>query len=182
MTRIDRILFPTDFSNGSDMAADHAASIAARFESAVDVIHVWSPPLELDSIIATVAAKETEHMREKLMAEFMKTRGGPKLVATIAQVEAHDVEPVRGRIEAGLPSRVILDLTASGDYDLIVMASHGRSGLADVLIGSCTERVVRRSTVPVLVVPIPHEERRPLLWSGEDNFESGWVTTTQAQA
>ena len=68
------------------------------------------------------------------------------------------------------------DLAQRYDYQLIVMASHGGSGLADALIGSCVDRVVRRSPIPVLVVPIAREALGRHSWPELDDAELfGWV-------
>ena len=58
------------------------------------------------------------------------------------------VETARGR---GRPDKLILDQAETGDYDLVIIGSHGRDGLARVLLGSVAEKVVRRSPIPVLV-------------------------------
>jgi universal stress protein A len=125
-----------------------------------------------DSVPDTSASQN----RASVMGDFLRHHSKPQLEAVLRRLVELGVTEVRGRLLAGNPSRIIIDLAANGEYQLVVMASHGHSGLADALIGSCVDRVVRRSPVPVLVVPIPREAlgRQPA--SEMDDTELfGWV-------
>ena len=67
---------------------------------------------------------------------------------------------VRGRLEAVSPKNAILTAAQSGDYDLIVMGTRGRGGLAHIFLGSVAEKIVRCSPVPVLTVHAGHADAR----------------------
>ena len=67
---------------------------------------------------------------------------------------------LRQEVEIGTPYRRIVDKAAAESVDIIVMSTHGRTGLAHMLIGSVTERVLRRASCPVLAVPAPRRTKR----------------------
>jgi len=77
---------------------------------------------------------------EHFLAEFQ--RGGAK---------------IKGWIDVGEPYQTILEVTKEAGYDLIVMGTHGRTGLAHFLMGSVAERVVRQAHSPVLTIPLPRK-------------------------
>lgn len=177
MTAFQHILLPTDFSAGAEIAARHAAELARRYEATIDVVHVWTPPRDMEELVRWLSEDDSRDKRQATMGEFLKTRSGPLLRELLTFLEGQGVREVRGRLEPGQPSRVILDMAAGGRYDAIVMATHGGTGLAEVLIGSCVERVVRRCPIPVLVVPVPREQRQPhAVRDDGSDVPSGWVT------
>ena len=67
---------------------------------------------------------------------------------------------VRREVEIGTPYKRIVDKAEAAGVDMIVMSTHGRTGLAHMLIGSVTERVLRRAPCPVLAVPAPRRTKR----------------------
>jgi nucleotide-binding universal stress UspA family protein len=75
----------------------------------------------------------------------------------IQQAEAAGVDTIEGVVAQGAPHRAILDYVDEQDIDLIVMGTHGRTGLDRYLLGSVTEKVVRLSDAPVLTVRMPAE-------------------------
>jgi nucleotide-binding universal stress UspA family protein len=176
MKRVRRILLPTDFSDSAATAGEFAADLALRYDAGIDVVHVFKGAQDLEPFVDWLELDESSQTRASVMGDFLRHHAKPRLTTVLQKLAEFGVPQVRGRVLAGNPSRIILDLAASGDYQLIVMASHGGSGLADALIGSCVERVVRRSPVPVLVVPIPREVLGRQSWPEMDDAELfGWV-------
>src|SRR5262245_21034357 len=150
MRDIQRILVPVDFSSCSLAAVDYAAFLASALGATIDVMHAWHPPYEIGSLLhASTHGPEAD--RRETLAEFMQTQAGQDLKHVLARLEARGLD-VQGRLEAGNPRRAIVDAAGTGGYDLIVMGTHGRTGLAHVVMGSVAEWVVRHCTVPVLTV------------------------------
>jgi nucleotide-binding universal stress UspA family protein len=176
MKRVRRILLPTDFSDSAAAAGEFAADLALRYDAGIDVVHVFKGAQDLEPFVDWLELDETSQTRASVMGDFLRHHAKPRLTTVLQKLVEFGVPQVRGRLLAGNPSRIIIDLAGSGDYQLIVMASHGGSGLADALIGSCVERVVRRSPVPVLVVPIPREVLGRHSWPEMEDAELfGWV-------
>jgi nucleotide-binding universal stress UspA family protein len=203
MNRVRRILLPSDFTDSAATAGEFAADLALRYDAGIDVVHVFKSAQDLEPFVdwleldraarveldraARVAGAPTRtsvpnpgasasQSRASVMGDFLRHHAKPRLEAVLSRLVELGVAHVRGRLLAGNPSRIIIDLAANGEYQLVVMASHGHSGLTDALIGSCVDRVVRRSPVPVLVVPIPREALGRQSWAEMEDAELfGWV-------
>ena len=136
-----KILVPVDFSDCSKSALEYAVSIAWCFQGTVDVLHVWeAPPAGYQDVQALhwVLDDVRQEAREEL-DEFIE--------ATVKTDVA-----VRPLLQLGDPQEAILRHAAKGGYDLLVMGTHGRTGLAHLFLGSVAERVVRQSRTPVLTI------------------------------
>ena len=135
----ERILLPTDGSDASDRAVAQAVGLAEELGATLHVLFVvedlpYSPEMMDDSVEA--------RLREV---------GGDALERVREQAGAASVEIVTA-LEQGVPHETILAYADDEDCDLIVMGTHGRSGLDRYLLGSVTERVVRAADCPVLTV------------------------------
>jgi nucleotide-binding universal stress UspA family protein len=155
--QINKVLVPVDFSSCSDAAVDYAAFVSSTFHASIDVMHVWSPPEEL-ARLADGSSITDPVGRQQVLAEIVKTHAGEQLEAVLQRLDEAGVENARGRLERGTPHRAIAEVADADGYDLIVMGTHGRTGLSHALVGSVTERVVRSSTVPVLSVHWSEQE------------------------
>jgi universal stress protein A len=145
---IQRILVPVDYSQGSGAALTEAARLAAGLSATVDVIHVWDRPSYLsETVVVGNPGSErplTEVFRENAEAEMKAFIAGLTLPAGV---------PIRTRLLSGNPAGRVLEELRVGDHHLVVMGTHGRTGLKHVLLGSVAEKVVSLSPVPVLTVP-----------------------------
>jgi nucleotide-binding universal stress UspA family protein len=134
----ETILVPTDGSAQSDAALDHAVGLARHHGAAVHLLYVADT--NRDSLTAqggrVIDALEQE---------------GERITSDAVDRVGADVEVVDA-VETGGPVETILDYADSVGADLVVMGTHGRRGLDRYLLGSTTERVVRRSPIPVLTV------------------------------
>ena len=143
----DHILLPTDGSEGAAAVADHVGVLADRFDATVHVLAVADTRNRFESPSSGIAPdvwEESEHERaEAAVAETVEILP-----------DSTEVERV---VESGVPHEVILEYGEEQGMDVIVMGTHGRTGLDHYLIGSVAERVVRQSTVPVLTVRIGEE-------------------------
>jgi universal stress protein A len=143
--QIARILCPTDFSQGSHVALEVAAAIAQRFDASVDVLHVWTPPTIVAFDAAIVPSPEdltalTESLQLSLDAAIAK------LPLPRERVDKHLVQ--------GSDWREIIEVAERLRSDLIVVGTHGRTGVSHLLLGSVAEKVVRTAKRPVLTVPL----------------------------
>ncbi|AQL42315.1 hypothetical protein BV210_06125 [Halorientalis sp. IM1011] len=130
----DRILVPTDRSDPARRALAQAADLADRYDATVTVLHVVDTR-ELDS--DDEVDEHTETARTEL----------------VAALDDLDIDPTpEAAVRAGIPSETILDYADEVGIDLIVMGTHGRTGVRRYLLGSVTEKVVRLSDIPVLSV------------------------------
>lgn len=145
-----RILVPVDFSPCSRGALGFAIELAASLQAALEVLHVWEPP---QYVVSDVPVYPPDRPPTTLRA-LAREAAGQEMEQLLKHVAPGRADELGVRIEVGDPLEVIL--AASGDYDMIVMGTHGRSGLAHLLLGSVAEKVVRRATCPVLTLRV-HE-------------------------
>jgi universal stress protein A len=144
MLRIATILHPTDLSPRSETAFLFACSLARDHGGRVIVLHVAERPL-----VAPGSAMIHPPPGGVLEAIEEQVRGVKPPDPTV---------PVEYRLEEGDPVEEILRVARECHSDLIAMGTHGRTGLAHLLLGSVAEQVVRRATCPVLVVKTPCPE------------------------
>ncbi|WP_439028004.1 universal stress protein [Haloarchaeobius sp. DT45] len=138
----DHILLPTDGSDGTSAAAKHAAELASTYDATVHVLSVVDTRNRFESPSAGISAtvwEETERERAEAAIEST-TATLPDDVATEAV------------IREGVPKTAILEYVDENPIDLVVMATHGRTGLDHYLIGSVAEKVVRQCPAPVMTV------------------------------
>ncbi|PTL76620.1 universal stress protein [Vitiosangium sp. GDMCC 1.1324] len=143
---IRRILVPTDFSEYSRRAVELAISLAERMGASVDVLHVWEPPAHLEPEILVVVPGEPGTPLETLGL----AQAGRLLHAWVESYHSSPV-PLQVHLERGPAAETILRF-AEGGYDLVVMGTHGRTGLARLFMGSVAQKVVARASCPVLTV------------------------------
>jgi len=157
MVRIQRILVPTDFSPTSDAALDYARDVAARFGATVHLLHVLEDPFVNGPLVSEAYVTETPGVRTTII-EDAKARLTHRLTARDREAFAAHEEVVFGR-----GAETIVEYAADRAIDLIVMGTHGRTGMAHLLLGSVAERVVRTAHCPVLTVrSTPHAEVIPV--------------------
>ncbi len=141
---IRRILFPTDFSAASMAAFDHAQRLAADTNADLLALHVFGLP---DYWGTGGTSSEVE---EKSAAKLRE------LQPTIATVKIEHVT------HGGQPGAVICWMAEHRNCDLIVMGTHGRTGLSNVIMGSVAGYVIRHARCPVLTVRMMAEREAPL--------------------
>jgi nucleotide-binding universal stress UspA family protein len=140
-----RILVPTDGSTVTDKAIQTAVALAKSSGGSLYTISVKEPfPYSAISEMQPVPPQEFYDAQERIAAARVKAVKDAAQAAGVA-CEAHTVEALH-------PWEAILDHAKSQQCDLIVMASHGRRGVAALLLGSETQRVLIHSSLPVLVV------------------------------
>lgn len=146
MIQLNRILVPTDFSEFSRPALDYACAIAARFESELHLLHVTPDPAMM---VPEAAAFSVESMQAQAEAQTKEAR---KQLAEIPGGGWDNGRPITREVRTGAAFLEILDYARTQNIDLIVIGTHGRSGLMHVLMGSVAEKIVRKAPCPVLTV------------------------------
>ena len=143
----EKILYPTDFSDASKKALDYIKQLKGAGTKEVVVFHVIDER-EIEHIAhlaeLNVSIEELEKRKEQYAKEEMKAIGAELKKAGFK---------VKTRIDKGVPFRDILKAEEQEkDVSVVVLGSHGKSCIAEMLLGSVSEKVVRKSSKPVLVV------------------------------
>jgi universal stress protein A len=138
-----KICCPVDFSEESRRTALHSQELAWAFGGEVTLLHVWDVPSVTTSPDAAVAApalfeSAAPELRERLAGWAREL--GPEVKAVVV---------------AGSAAESIARFATEGGFDVIVMGTHGRSGVRHVLMGSVAEKVIRKAEVPVVVIRHP---------------------------
>ena len=140
---IHHILVPTDFSAYADQALEYAMALAQALQARLTLLHVFHlSPLSVGDMPPAVLITTLQEM---------ETTAQQRMQATLARVH-HAGLHADSAIMEGIPLQTILDTAHARGVDLIVMGTHGRTGLTHVLMGSVAEKVVRLAPCPVLVV------------------------------
>jgi universal stress protein A len=146
-TFVRRILVPTDFSEGANRALTIAMKFAKLLRAAIDLLHVRAIPAYVP--VPTVSGVMPLPPPTPDVVQGIQDRLG----MLAARVRESGLECQTKSVE-GSPGDEIVDYAAKIGADLIVMGSHGRTGLGRILLGSVAEKVLHRATCPVLVVPV----------------------------
>lgn len=152
MIKLNRILVPTDFSEFSRPALDHGCAFAARFESELHLLHVVPDAAMLIPEAAGFSAPSMQSQTDALAKEATEQ------LKNLPPGNWDNGRPVVREVRVGAAFLEIIEYAREKDIDLIVIGTHGRSGLMHVLMGSVAERIVRKSPCPVLTVkPTGHK-------------------------
>lgn len=145
MIRFQKILVPTDFSQASKQALPYATELAKLHQAEVVLVHVMEIPHypTLFEGTALVVPPIDDGLREQL---------GEQLRKTAADVATEHGVRSRAVLREGPPTAELLDCAKEEGADLIVIATHGYTGLKHMLLGSTAEQVVRHACCPVLTI------------------------------
>jgi nucleotide-binding universal stress UspA family protein len=149
---IKRILCPTDFSENSKHAMKYALTLAALSQAELELFHVVEPISYPQSTELFEPVLDEVELSMKMEAAFQK-----QLEDQVAALK-EEYPKVEGKLVTGNTFLEIIQVARDDDVDMIVMGTHGRTGLAHVLIGSVAEKVVREAPCPVLTVKHPEHE------------------------
>lgn len=145
MINVSKILYPTDFSDPSACALNYAAEMAEKFDAELIMLHVlldesqmvsfYLPQLTIKNL-----SKDMEEGARAKMEEFIKETG-------VLDGISYTTEMVKG-----IADDEIIKYAKENDVDMIIIGTHGRTGLEHVIFGSTAEKVVRSAPCPVLTV------------------------------
>lgn len=143
--REKRVVVGVDGSDVSYAALRFAMAGAARVGGELIVVHGWELPVPMDPTALTAAGYVMDH-------EVFRARNERYINEIVAEARTAETEsvPVRVRVVEGSPARALLD--AAEHAELLVVGSRGRGGVAGLLLGSVSQSVLHRATVPVAVV------------------------------
>lgn len=144
MLTLRTVLCPTDFSDVSTKAEAYAAALARHYEGSLHLLHV-DPPMPVMAPYGEIPVdvRLFEEQRAAAVADL----------ATAAERARLQGIPVEATMRGGHPAREILAVAGEGPADLLVIGTHGRGGVEHLLLGSVAEKIVRKATCPVMVVP-----------------------------
>jgi nucleotide-binding universal stress UspA family protein len=140
---VARILCPTDFSDASAHSVDLATLIAGWYKARIAALHVVSAAV----VLPEFSLSPSGSVDDAALSALRSATAGHFTEASAAGI---DVDVF---LEVGSPAPLILERAATLPADLIVMGTHGTSGFQHLMLGSVTERVLRRAVCPVLTVP-----------------------------
>ena len=148
---IRRIMIPIDYSENSKVALAYGADFAAHFGASLDIVHVWDRPTYLTDAVMVQHPGEAH----KPIGELIRENAQRDMTEFLGQLTLPSGLTTSSRLLSGEPASALIAELKKGEHDLVILSTHGRTGLAHLLLGSIAEKLVRLSPVPVLTVPIP---------------------------
>ena len=140
---VQHVLVPMDFSATADRALEYAIALAQQLHARLTLLHVLDmTPVTMDEMTAGVAATYLDDL---------ETGAQHLLQASLERVQRAGLQG-ESLLVQGTPTQTIVDTAGEQGVDLILMGTHGRTGLAHVFLGSVAEHVVRQAPCPVLVM------------------------------
>ena len=139
---VQHVLVPIDFSATADRALAYAIALAQQLHARLTLLHVLDlTPVTMDEMTAGMTATSLE---------AQETEAQHLLQASLERVQRAGLQG-ESLLVQGTPTQTIIDTAGEQGVDLILMGTHGRTGLAHVFLGSVAEHVVRQAPCPVLV-------------------------------
>jgi nucleotide-binding universal stress UspA family protein len=136
------ILVPTDFSEYADYALDYAIELAQKLQARLTLLHIIQ--------LTPMTIGDMYGYSLEAYLEAMESEAQTHMEALLHRVHQEGLEGETAIVQ-GVPFQIIVDMAESQNVDLIVMGTHGRTGLTHALMGSVAEKVVRLAPCPVLV-------------------------------
>lgn len=142
-----KVLVPTDFSKYSDAALKKAIDLADRHDAKIYLLHVIDKQIQECAVDYCLKYEVVEMLKKQSLKEAKA-----KLKKEAAAIVKAKKLKIFFDVKKGVPAEVILSEQKAKKIDLIVMSSHGKTGLLKQLIGSVADKVVKRANCPVLLV------------------------------
>ncbi len=143
------ILVPVDYSEHSQASVRYAAELATKVGAKLHVVHVWDRPAYASDAVLVRRPGE-EHCS---LAELIQQNAERDMKDFLASITLPAGVVLSQALLSGDPAATLIEELKRGNYDLVVLGTHGRTGLMHLLLGSVAEKLVRLSPVPVLTVP-----------------------------
>jgi len=147
MKPFDKILIAIDFSENSTYAFDFALTLARQFAAELTLLHVINEPVDLRGFYVP-------HISFEQLEKEIET-GAASMMEKFCQEKMSDFSCYQTSIVSGIPYEEIIRKAQEIDASLIVLGTHGRTGLDHLIFGSTAERVVRGAACPVLTIRLP---------------------------
>jgi nucleotide-binding universal stress UspA family protein len=157
---VRKILYATDLSDNARYAFTYAVSIAHNYGAGITILHVLedlSKSISSHLAIYLIGDQWNEIKKRNVdeVVKKIKTRLEKFRQDMSTELASHPFNIDDIRVKVGIPEQEILREAEEGDFDLVVMGTHGQGVFEEAMIGSTARRVVRRSKKPVLVVRLP---------------------------
>jgi len=149
MKQFEKILVAVDFSDNSSYAFDYALSLAKQFNSELLLLHVINEPVDLRGFY--VPHISFEQLEKEIAA------GAAIMMEQFCQEKMQDYSNYKTAIVTGTPFDEIIRKASEFEASLVVIGTHGRTGLDHIIFGSTAERVVRGAACPVLTIRLPDD-------------------------
>ncbi|OPY87775.1 MAG: putative universal stress protein [Smithella sp. PtaU1.Bin162] len=151
-----KVLFCTDFSENSDCAFDYAFGVAKRDDSILYILHIIPDiPDQYFAELQTFVKKDNIHDVNKALEKSCKKKYEKQYLSKIK-----DKDKVKFVIKPGREEDEILKFAKEENVDLIIIGTHGRTGVKHIFLGSVAEKVIRHSSLPVFVIPCKDKSGR----------------------
>jgi universal stress protein A len=143
----DKILTAIDFSENSELAFDYAITMATQFNSELTIMHVINEPIDLRGFyVPHISFEQLEREIEE---------GAAKMMETFCSTKLGSFTNYKSVLVSGIPYEEITRKAEEIGASLIILGTHGRTGLDHILFGSTAERVVRSAACPVMTIRLP---------------------------
>lgn len=152
MITLKHILVATDFSEPSDAAVTYGRALARNFNATLHVVHV------IGNLSSIVYGAEAYAVGWPELQQEVEDAARKQLADRLVDSDAPPLPTLRVVLTSDAPAAAIVDYAGREHIDLIVTGTHGRGGVAHLLMGSVAERVVRTAPCPVLTVRHPEHE------------------------
>jgi universal stress protein A len=146
-----RILVPVDYSENSKASVHAAVALARELGGSLDLVHVWDRPTYVSD--AVMVRRPGEEQRS--LAELIHENAEKDMAEFLASLSLPSDVVVTHRLCSGEPASTLIAELKQRKHDLVILSTHGRTGLLHLLLGSVAEKLIRFSPVPVLTVPSP---------------------------
>ncbi|MEK7483855.1 MAG: universal stress protein [Planctomycetota bacterium] len=154
MSTVKRILVPIDFSEGAKAAAQYAITLAKQFNATLDLLYIWEYPYYVGQDVMLQVPGQTAQS----IIEYAKQQAQSEMITFLSKLSKEGVT-IKEHIKGGIVDREIIEMVTKDHIDMIVMGTHGRSGISRLLLGSVAEKVLRNSPCPVVTISA-HSEKK----------------------
>lgn len=152
MTEIRKIIFATDFSENSKWALTYALSFAKKYDAKIYIMHVIQQPSYPLGMYAEISFDAMDKFNRNISEAIEKE------MKNLCETSLEGYKNYETLVVNGAPFLEIIRTAAAKEADMIVVGTHGRTGLDHVLFGSTAEKVVRKASCPVLSVRLPGKQ------------------------
>jgi nucleotide-binding universal stress UspA family protein len=147
MKHFEKILLAIDFSDYSEVACEYALTLAKSFSSSLLVLHVINEPVDLRGFYVP-------HISFEQLEQEIEV-GAVKMLEAFCNENIKEFNAVKTSVVTGVPYEEIIRVATEQESSLIIIGTHGRTGLDHLIFGSTAERVVRSAPCPVLTIRLP---------------------------